>query len=102
MKSDQGCLPPWTHTGQHGCRVDIPSMLFWKSLYHSDSLGDVFVLRKALTIVGIPPVSSFCFSGEELPYLLCHLLDPNSSSKYRMAFQRKGSGDMGDAQLTEQ
>lgn len=70
MKSEQGCLPPWAHTGQHGCRVNIPSMLYWKPLYPSGPLEDVFVLRKAGTRVGIPPVFSFRFSGEELPYLL--------------------------------
>ncbi|KAM7323841.1 hypothetical protein ACRRTK_016146 [Alexandromys fortis] len=31
---------------------------------------DVFVLRKTRTTVGIPPLFSFRFSGEELPYLL--------------------------------
>lgn len=56
--------------GQHGCSVNILSMLLWKSLYPSGSLEDVLVLRKAWATVGTPPVCSSPFSGKQLPYQL--------------------------------
>lgn len=75
--------------GRHSLEVSNPPST------PSPALGkNCSVLRKALAAVGLPPVFSFCFSGEELP----HQLAPKSfATCWTQSFLKvqNGSGDMG-------
>lgn len=103
MEPDWGCIPPWTLIGQHGCRANIPPATLEVSTLIPWPLGRCALRsgrHERLLVSLLTSASPFLVKNflTSLPRKLCHLQDSNHSSKYRMAFQRKGTcppGDMG-------